>query len=137
MHGSSFIRGGLAGLLSVTIFLAGCGGGSGGGDSSFSSARGVAVDGGGNVFIAGDTNATLGPGSMGDSDMFVIKNDPGSGTQWIQQFGTALFDMASAVAVDNAGNVYMAGYTQYDPWSPTGMGGCLLLVKYDSAGNRM
>ena len=79
--GSTIIPYGIAGLLSVTLLLSGCGGGSGGGSgggtSSFSVARGIAADSGGNVYITGDTDGTLGDTSAGDYDMFVIKRTQG------------------------------------------------------------
>ena len=66
--------------------------------------------------------------------MFVIKRGPGGNTQWIQQFGSVLYDTSQGVAVDNGGNVYAAGYTYYNPQNPTGFGDSLLLVKYDGSG---
>jgi len=127
---------GTVGLLSVMLFMSGCGGGSGsgGGAASFSVARGIAADSGGNVYVAGDTNEALGGESTGSYDMFVIKRTPGDGTEWIQQFGSALYETAQGIAVDLGGNIYVAGYTNYNPENPTGFGDSLLLVKYDGSG---
>lgn len=86
----------------------------------------VAVDGDGNAHVAGKTNAadlpvgpTVGPSAVlqpaaaGDDDGFAAKIDPGaSGAAsrvWATYFGGTALDDATDVAVDAAGNTYLAG----------------------------
>jgi hypothetical protein len=80
--------------------------GSSGGDQALA----VALDGSGNVFVAGDTSGEfLGQTSAGDVDAFVMKLSPFGVEQWTHQFGTAEIDSAFAVAVDANGDALVAG----------------------------
>src|SRR5439155_701956 len=72
---------------------------------------GVAVDAAGNVYVAGFTSGNLGGASAGDYDAFVAKYDAAGSAFWTRQFGTSDYDDAHGVAVDAAGNVYVAGST--------------------------
>jgi hypothetical protein len=82
------------------------------GTSDEDRARGVAVDSGGNFYIAGETGGSLpGQASAGKSDAFVRKYDPNGTEVWTRQFGTSDVDSAAGVAVDSAGNFYIAGDT--------------------------
>ena len=75
-------------------------------------AYGVAVDGSGNVYVAGNSGATWGTpvrAHSGDTDGFAAKLT-GSGTlTWNTFLGTAGTDAANGVAVDGSGNVYISG----------------------------
>ena len=106
-------------------------------------ANAVAVDGAGNAYLAGSTTGTL-PGSPapneGNDDLFLVKYNPAGDIVWTRQMGSESFDTATAVAVDTAGNVYVAGYTTGTlPGSPTANQGFadLFLVKYNSAGDNV
>jgi len=85
------------------------------GDVNVQNVKGLAVDAGGNVVIAGyfqnDINfggATL--TSAGLDDMFVAKFNTGGTHQWSKRFGDAGGDQrARGVTMDAAGNVYLAG----------------------------
>jgi hypothetical protein len=72
---------------------------------------GVAVDGLGNVYVCGQTNAPLGtlrdyPGY----DAFLAKYDADGNRVWIREFGTAdIGEDANAVSVDSIGNVFVVG----------------------------
>lgn len=107
-------------------------------------AYGVAVDGSGNVFIAGLTYGWLGDGPneyAGGYDIFLMKYDAGGNKQWTRQMGTSYNDAAQSVAVDANGNVYVAGITWGDldgnsntgPYSTTDV----FLAKYDNNGNKL
>ncbi len=87
-------------------------------------ATGVAVDGAGNVWVAGYTRSanfplvnpiqgTLDSGASDDFDAFVAKLDPtGSKLLYSTFLGGTADDGASGIAVDAAGNVYVTGTSQ-------------------------
>ena len=83
------------------------------GSSASDGALAVAVDGAGNIFVAGDTEGTL-PGQTpaGGRDAFVEKLSPEGIDLWRCQFGSSASDGALAVAADRAGNIFVAGHTE-------------------------
>src|SRR6059036_2579978 len=50
---------------------------------------------------------------FGTGGTFLRKYDSGGNELWTRQFGQS-YDAASSVAVDNSGNVYVAGQTLFD-----------------------
>jgi hypothetical protein len=97
------------------------------GGSSQDTGRGVAVDPGGNAYVAGDTasaNFTTTPGAFqttlsnpasgfGEGDAFVTKLDP-TGSSFIYSTylgGSGGSEFGFAVAADSDGNAYVAGTT--------------------------
>jgi len=76
----------------------------------------IADDKNGSLYITGYTDgAFTGFTNAGLYDAFVIKLASATGaTQWTQQFGSAGNDDGSGLAVDAAGSVYAAGYTDGD-----------------------
>jgi Beta-propeller repeat len=81
---------------------------------------GIAVDGSGNVFVAGVSNATWnGPSNQaplnfysGGDDMVVLKLDTNGNYQWHTFMGSASGnDEATGIAVDGNENVYVTGYS--------------------------
>ncbi len=95
----------------------------------------VAVDGSGDVYVAGATLGVLDGASVGNYDAFVRKYSSAGVALWTRQFGTALYDLGRSVAVDVTGNVYIAGYTT-GALEGTNSGGSDVFVReYDSAGN--
>ena len=75
-------------------------------------AASVAVDLEGNIYVAGITLGALrGQASAGDKDAFVRKYDTSGVELWTRQFGSPEADRALGVAVDEIGNVYVAGTT--------------------------
>src|SRR6478736_1099623 len=80
------------------------------GTSSDDWATSIAVDTGGNVYVAGSTYPT---GNQSSGDPYVRKFDASGSAVWAKQFGGADEDEAETVAVDASGNVYVAGWT-YD-----------------------
>ena len=104
------------------------------------SASGVAVDGEGNVYVAGWTGGVLPDQvSAGMEDAFLRKYAPEGAELWTRQFGYPdSSDGADSVAVDVEGNVYIAGYTDSTPegrMDPAERKA--LLRKYDSAGGEL
>ena len=83
-----------------------------------SEAHGIAVDGNGNVYVAGGFSGTVdfNPGSAtynltsaGGLDAFVAKLDSSGNFVWADRFGGTGDDIAYGLAVDSA-NVYTTGY---------------------------
>jgi len=111
----------------------------------------VAVDGSGNVYLAGSTNSLTGIGSGGFQntfggayDAFLIKFNSSGSRLWATYYGGAEWEYQITCAVDGSNNVYLAGYTT----SPTGIasGGFkntltnaaeMFLVKFNSIGSRL
>ncbi len=83
--------------------------------------KGIAVDGAGNAYVTGVTYSTQasfpvtgGPDLTfnGDADAFVAKvNATGSGLVYAGYIGGSGDDEGYGIAVDNAGNAYITGYT--------------------------
>jgi chitodextrinase len=72
----------------------------------------VAVDPGGNAYVAGTTQGAVGGPNAGGSDVFLAKFDPSGILTWARQLGSAADDGAEGVAVDASGNAYVVGLTK-------------------------
>ena len=75
----------------------------------------VAVDGSGNVHVAGyfDNTVNFGAGNVtsnGGEEVFVTKYDAAGAHQWTTTFGGTGADQAQSVVVDGSGNVYVGGH---------------------------
>jgi uncharacterized delta-60 repeat protein len=94
-------------------------------------AVGIAVNGLGNVYVTGysyDSNTSY--------DYATVKYDPNGNQKWVARYngpgnGGAAEDIATGIAIDNWGNVYVTGYsydsnTSYD----------YATIKYDPNGNQ-
>jgi len=121
---------------------------------------GMAVDAAGNMYITGELTATVdfdpaatvnAVPTSGGSDVFVAKYDSSGSHQWAFHAGnsnSARPDGGAAIALDNAGNVYVTGYfyskADFDP-SPapadtanlTSNGGIgdIFVAKYSNSGS--
>ncbi len=101
--------------------------------------RGIAVDGSTNIYLTGSTGGNLdGNISAGLSDIFLTKFDSSGQKLLTIQFGTTGDDIAYAVAVDSAGNVYIAGSTggNLDGNISAGLSD-IFLTKFNSAGQKL
>src|SRR3954447_13403987 len=89
------------------------------GTGSHEDAIGVSADRLGYIYIAGETNGTLGETKAGGSDAFISKFDAAGNLVWrtprlvptSRQIGTSADDHGYAVSADGLGNVYMSGST--------------------------
>ncbi len=118
-----------------------------------SSTQSVAVDGLGNVYVAGSFRTvfyiqhskgadTFSP--VGLYDGFVAKYDAAGNYLWGKSMGGTSNDYVNGVAVDDKGNVYVGGYfsgemrfnhsTATDTFRSKGLGD-IFLAKYDANGN--
>ena len=92
--------------------------GSSGGDLG----NGIAVDGSGNVYVAGTSGGTWGSPVTpvaGWLDAFVAKFNSSGDLLWNTFLGGAVYDdYGQSIAVDGSGNVYVAGYSDATWGSP-------------------
>ena len=80
---------------------------------------GIAVDAVGNVYVVGLTHSPDFPTTMaafqphlgGEGDAFVAKLDPSGAVVYSTYFGGAEMDVGLGIAVDDAANVYITGWT--------------------------
>jgi hypothetical protein len=84
------------------------------GDGSLQYGKSVAVDGGGNVFVAADLFGSVDiPSetltSAGSSDVLLLKLSPFGEVVWGKRFGDANEQTVSGIALDDSGNILMAG----------------------------
>jgi hypothetical protein len=95
-------------------------GGAGGSAAAPEQANAIAIDAAGSAYVTGVVSSTnfpvtagsLQPGPGGGRDVFVTKlNSGGTARLYSTYLGWTGFDWASGIAVDAAGNAYVAGYT--------------------------
>jgi hypothetical protein len=88
------------------------------GGNSYDYASAIAVDGSGQAYVAGYTGSidfptlnTTYQGPAGGGDAFVTKLSPSGSLVYSIFLGGNDWDMASAIAIDDSGHAYVAGYT--------------------------
>ena len=89
------------------------------GASDYDAARVVTVDTDGNIYVMGEFSETVdfAPGpdtrwraSRGKWDVFLQKINSEGSLVWVRTFGGIVWDYASGIAIDDAGNVFLTGY---------------------------
>ena len=91
------------------------------GGSGDDSGNGIAVDGSGNVYVAGYSTATWGSpvrAYTSSIDAFAAKLTSAGALTWNTFLGGSGDDCGHAIAVDGSGNVYVAGYSTATWGSP-------------------
>ncbi|MDB6123182.1 MAG: Conserved repeat domain protein [Pedosphaera sp.] len=86
-----------------------------GGSRGQDSVTGLAVDAGGNAYLAGSIAGTAAFGSSiatnsGDSDAYIAVYDAAGNVRRVQTIGSISTDIAQRIAIDKVGNVYAIGY---------------------------
>jgi uncharacterized protein (TIGR03437 family) len=84
--------------------------------------KAIATDSSGNIYIAG--NAIVDPATSQNTVLVVKLNPQGNQYLYVRYFGGSIKDSANAIAVDAAGNAYIAGTTA-SPDFPVTSGGHL------------
>jgi uncharacterized delta-60 repeat protein len=84
----------------------------------------LTADNSGNVYVTGQSD-----GLLTAADVVTIKYDASGNKLWESRYNGAgnTYDYANAIAVDNSGNVYVAGYSDAD----------YLTIKYDASGSQI
>ncbi|HEX4492093.1 MAG TPA: SBBP repeat-containing protein [Acidimicrobiia bacterium] len=97
-------------------------------------ADGLAVTPGGGVDVAGWTNGSFAGAAKnkGQTDVFVAHFDDDGTRSWITDAGTKTFDVGNALAVDSAGNAFVAGWTGALPGTPGDQDA--LVMEFDAGG---
>ncbi len=75
--------------------------------SAKESAKGVAVDASGDIYITGETSTA----TVGGTDAFLLKIDSSGALIWAKVWGLPLDDSAEGVYLDGNGTVYLSGFT--------------------------
>ncbi|MCX7745177.1 MAG: SBBP repeat-containing protein [Flavobacteriales bacterium] len=98
----------------------------GGSDDDFGTS--IALDANGNTYITGSTTSFDYPTSVnayqsnndGFSDVFITKlNASGTTLHYSTYLGSSLNDYANSIAIDNFGNAYITGYTEWNNFDIT------------------
>jgi pimeloyl-ACP methyl ester carboxylesterase len=111
-------------------------------------ATSVAVDVSGHAYVAGHFNSaimvigTTTLSNAGGSDIFLAKYDAAGGILWATSIGGTGADVATAIALDTAGNVYTTGYfsgtVDFDPGAGahplSSTGNSVFILKLDTSG---
>ncbi len=89
-------------------------------DGTYANAVALALDGDGGVYITGSEDPD-GDFSNLNNNFLTVKRDAGTGAfEWSHAYGdncVGCYDIAADVVADPAGNVFVAGYTNSDPYS--------------------
>jgi len=111
------------------------------GSSNDDGAYAVAVDGIGNIYVAGSSDAIWGSAISpyaGDYDVFVAKLNANGVLQWNTFLGSDSSDNCGGIGVDESGNVYVAGTSTKSwgtPLNPYTGNEEAFLVKLDTNGS--
>jgi enterochelin esterase-like enzyme len=105
------------------------------GTSAGEEAWGLTADAAGNAFVSGYSAGDFAGSLAGDKDIVVARFDPAGTLTWSEQLGTTGNDKGAGIALDETGNVYVAGFTDGTLESNVGKFDGVL-VKYAPSGAR-
>lgn len=104
------------------------------GSSAQEYVAGIAVDGAGTIFIAGNTSGSFeGAPASGGTDLFLMKLDQNGNKLWSRVIAQC---SATRMTVGTRGDVFLLATTQGKIASPTASGE-ILTMRYDTNGNRV
>ena len=75
---------------------------------------GLTADAAGNTYVAAYSAGDFDGPLAGDKDLVAARFDAAGTLTWKDQLGTDLNDKSAAVALDGAGNLYVAGFSDGD-----------------------
>jgi len=106
------------------------------GTSSGEEGRGIDSNSDNNTYITGGTYGGLNSNTnSGEQDVFLVKMDNATVTQWTVQLGSSSNDIGRGVAVDTSDNIYVTGSTEGGLNGYTNLGEeDIFLLKYNSSG---
>jgi Ca2+-binding RTX toxin-like protein len=64
------------------------------------------------IFLTGFTSGNLGGTNVGSFDAWIARYNLNGDRIWLKQFGTPQLDYATDITVDNAGNIFVTGFTE-------------------------
>ena len=98
-------------------------------ENSSDVAHTIGVDGSGNVYVTGFSWV----GGVTGNDYLTIKYNSAGVQQWVQTYdGDNWVDIAFSLALDNSGNVYVTGYSDFDYYKY--IDSDYLTIKYNTSG---
>jgi hypothetical protein len=100
--------------------------------TSFDGARSIKVDNEGNVYVTGES-----VGNLTSFDYVTVKYDPNGSLLWEARYdGPGQDDFPNALALDDAGNVYVTGRSAAGE-DPEGQDADYTTIKYNTNGNEL
>jgi Beta-propeller repeat len=98
----------------------------------------VATDSLNNIYVAGNTEGTMGATSFGQSDLFLTKFTSNGIRLWTRQLGTSYDDeMVTDITIDSSDNIYITGYSYGDLEGVKIGGRDVILIKFNSSGTKL
>ncbi|HTF90519.1 MAG TPA: hypothetical protein VK843_19030 [Planctomycetota bacterium] len=95
----------------------------------------VASDGSGGAYVAGFCAGNFGGPSAGGADVWSAHFDSNGNQTWLRQFGTAGEEIATGIASDGVGGMFLTGNCDSSLGGPNAGGEDGWLARCDSAGN--
>lgn len=97
----------------------------------------ITVDSVGNIYMSGTTRGSLAGPFYGEWDAFLVKYNPSGEQLWSQQIGTSEGDEGYSLAVDNNGDIYLAGNTDGSLFATNQGDSDVFLSKFNSLGDQL
>jgi len=105
------------------------------GSTSTEVGNSIVVDKSDNIYFSGYTLGSIARPNNSKKDIVLTKFDSSLNEIWTKQFGTDMTDRSEAITQDNAGNIYIVGYTDGKMGEDPLLGGSdAFLMKVDSIG---